>query len=295
MDRRDEGRNVFVLRRKPMGYAMRGAVLRHSIVRLRVLAATASVVWAATMCPAFAQVTETVLYSFKGGSDGGTPYAPLIADLSGPYGAPRALYGTTGFGGAITAPHCINNPGESPGCGTVFKLTPTAYGQTPWTETVLGSFSGGSTGDLPFAGLFARKESSSQTASLYGTTFGGFSGQTGGTVFRVTGQTLTTIYNFTGGSDGSNSQAALISDEAADGTGGALWHGFIGWFEAMWHRLQTDAPKSRTDRLDRATSLGIWGAAMVVTRRLRSLPISRARSMEQLLRAARKTTALSSG
>jgi hypothetical protein len=37
--------------------------------------------------------TETVLYSFTGGSDGGSPAAGLIADNRG------ALYGTAGFGG----------------------------------------------------------------------------------------------------------------------------------------------------------------------------------------------------
>jgi hypothetical protein len=43
----------------------------------------------ATVCPADAQVTETVLYAFLRGSDGGIVYAPVIADLSGPSGAPR--------------------------------------------------------------------------------------------------------------------------------------------------------------------------------------------------------------
>jgi uncharacterized repeat protein (TIGR03803 family) len=96
----------------------------------------------------------------------------------------------------------------------VFKLTPTEYGQTPWTETVLGSFSGGTNGDLPLAGLFARKERISQTASLYGTTSALGGGL--GTVFKVTGHTLTTIWTFAGGSDGSSPQAGLIADEAAD-------------------------------------------------------------------------------
>jgi uncharacterized repeat protein (TIGR03803 family) len=49
--------------------------------------------------------TETVLYSFTGGSDGSCPMSGLILDLSG------NLYGTTEFGGAS-------------GAGVVFKLTP---------------------------------------------------------------------------------------------------------------------------------------------------------------------------
>jgi uncharacterized repeat protein (TIGR03803 family) len=99
----------------------------------------------------------------------------------------------------------------------VFKLTPTEYGQTPWTETVLGSFSGGSDGDVPLAGLFARKEPISQSTSLYGTTSGLNGGP--GAVFKVTGQTLTTIWPFTGGSDGSFPAAPLIANEAVDATG----------------------------------------------------------------------------
>ncbi|MFZ3328527.1 MAG: choice-of-anchor tandem repeat GloVer-containing protein, partial [Methylocella sp.] len=52
--------------------------------------------------------TETVLYSFKGGSDGTNPGAALIADKLG------ALYSTTTFGGGA------GNAGN--GNGTVFKL-----------------------------------------------------------------------------------------------------------------------------------------------------------------------------
>jgi uncharacterized repeat protein (TIGR03803 family) len=104
--------------------------------------------------------TETVLYIFKGGSDGATPYAGLIADNHG------ALYGTTRLGGTGSD-------------GTVFKLTPPAKGQTAWTETVLHSFTG-SDGRNPFAGLIA-----DNWAALYGTTvLGGASDY--GTVFKLT-------------------------------------------------------------------------------------------------------------
>jgi hypothetical protein len=74
-----------------MNYNLCGAVnvLHRSTARLRAPAAAASLVLAATVCPADAQVTETVLYAFLRGSDGGIVYAPVIADLSGPSGAPR--------------------------------------------------------------------------------------------------------------------------------------------------------------------------------------------------------------
>jgi uncharacterized repeat protein (TIGR03803 family) len=52
---------------------------------------------------------ETVLYSFKGGSDGQYPLGGLIMDSAG------NLYGTTEEGGGL---RCRGS------CGTVFKLAP---------------------------------------------------------------------------------------------------------------------------------------------------------------------------
>jgi uncharacterized repeat protein (TIGR03803 family) len=69
--------------------------------------------------------TETVLYSFTGGRDGGGP-GGLIADSSG------NLYGAAG-GGSGTG--CEGSP-----CGVVFKLSPSG------TYTVLYAFTGGSDG-----------------------------------------------------------------------------------------------------------------------------------------------------
>ncbi|MGH6838939.1 MAG: hypothetical protein ACREDT_09070 [Methylocella sp.] len=62
--------------------------------------------------------TETVLYTFKGGSDGGGPVAGLIADSSG------NLYGTTSAGGGLG---CADFFSATPGCGTVFKLAGTGF------------------------------------------------------------------------------------------------------------------------------------------------------------------------
>jgi hypothetical protein len=56
--------------------------------------------------------TETVIYSFQGGSDGATPSGKLL-DVDG------ALYGTTFMGGL-----CPNYGGGANGCGTVFSITP---------------------------------------------------------------------------------------------------------------------------------------------------------------------------
>jgi hypothetical protein len=87
-----------------------------------------------------AQAAEAVLYNFMDSPDGAYPTAGLISDAQG------ALYGTTSEGGI---PNCGPFAPEQTGCGTVFKLTPPASGQTQWTETVLYTFQGGSDGWQP--------------------------------------------------------------------------------------------------------------------------------------------------
>ncbi len=115
---------------------------------------------------------ETVLYSFTGGADGGFPLGGLSIDSAG------TLYGTTNGGGTA-------------GAGVVFKLDKTGK------ETVLYSFTGGSDGGYPFAGLICDSH-----GNLYGTTNGG--GAAGaGVVFKVDRSGHETVlYSFTGGSDG---------------------------------------------------------------------------------------------
>jgi uncharacterized repeat protein (TIGR03803 family) len=97
---------------------------------------------------------ETVLYSFQGQPDGWNPIAGLVRDPAGNF------YGTTLRGGAY-------------GAGTVFEL------DTTGKETVLYSFTGGSDGASPYAGL--TRDSSN---NLYGTAVGG--GRGFGVVFKVT-------------------------------------------------------------------------------------------------------------
>ena len=123
----------------------------------------------------------TVLHSFTGGSDGANPCANLIKDKAGNF------YSTTCGGGAS-------------GNGTVFELAPDG------TETVLYAFQGGSDGATPNSGLEMDKE-----GNLYGTTIWGGAGGNG-TVFEVTPSgTETLLYSFTGGSDGANPNAALVT------------------------------------------------------------------------------------
>ena len=174
----------------------RGRALRHNVSRWGI--ANASRVFRLTP-PATGQTawTETALYSFTGGSDWFKPGVGLSGDKQG------ALYGTTQFGGT--------------GYGTVFRLTPPTTGQKTWTETVLYSFSGGSDGGNPVAGLIFDKE-----GALYSTTLQGGSSN-GGTVFKLTppakGQTAwteTVLYSFcslSSCSDGLRPFARLIFDK----------------------------------------------------------------------------------
>jgi uncharacterized repeat protein (TIGR03803 family) len=134
---------------------------------------------------------ETILYSFKGGSaDGAFPHAPLFRDAAGNF------YSTTVSGG-VTAAVCTEGAGVSPGCGVVFKLSPTGTGQ--WTETVLHRFTG-SDGGNSFSGLVRDK-----AGNFYGATFvGGSHGV--GVVFKLSltssGWKEMVLHNFAGGTDG---------------------------------------------------------------------------------------------
>jgi len=104
--------------------------------------------------------TESVLYAFKGGSDGDNPETGVIMDKAG------NLYGTTFAGGGM---HCSHT---SAGCGTVFKLAPDG------TETVLFAFYA-KRGVQPAAALLMGKH-----GLLYGTATAGGK-HSDGVVFSV--------------------------------------------------------------------------------------------------------------
>lgn len=145
--------------------------------------------------------TETVLYSFKGGTlDGSTPSGLLLRDSTG------SLYGTTREGGHQSA-QCTDSISSTVGCGIVYKLTPTTTGQ--WHETVLHMFTGTDGGNSN-AGLVRDK-----TGNLYGTAGFGGSGNSG-TVFRLshttTGWKITVLHTFTGTTDGINPFAPVAFD-----------------------------------------------------------------------------------
>jgi uncharacterized repeat protein (TIGR03803 family) len=146
-------------------------------------------IWFATMTSGAVAATapsERVLYSFSGIGTFADGAAPLGGLVQGPDGS---LYGTTSEGG-----------GSDCNCGTVFKLTPPATGQTGWTETVIHSFQGyPSDGSSPYSSLVF-----DAAGNLYGTTLLGGSASSG-TVFilqpAATGQTTwteTVLHNFAG-------------------------------------------------------------------------------------------------
>jgi len=150
--------------------------------------------------------TETVLYSFTGGADGGEPFAGVTEDAAG------NLYGTTSGGGDAA---CSLN--YFPGCGVVFKLAPPAQDGGAWTETVLYSFTGGTDGGYPVGGVIQ-----DAADNLYGTTlFGGLDSPYCsfycGVVFKLdTSGNETALYSFTGLADGNNPYSGLIQDAAGN-------------------------------------------------------------------------------
>jgi uncharacterized repeat protein (TIGR03803 family) len=199
--------------------------------------------------PSLGRSTETVLYSFTGGADGGYPLADLAFDSRG------NLYGTAMQGGAS-------------GLGVIFELSHSSAGS--WTETVLHSFAGGYTdGTSPSAGLtpdqsgdfygiaeagqFSRGSAFKLTPSggiwtytvlvtwgspagltfdsssnLYGTT----NGTQDGSVFEVLAPSYSTVdvvYAFVGGSDGANPMYGRLIFDAKGNLYGTTQQGGSGF------------------------------------------------------------------
>lgn len=136
--------------------------------------------------------SETVLYSFSGGSDGDGPFSGLVADKKG------ALYGVTLEGG---------NSACLAGCGTVFKLTPKKSG---YTKSTIYSFGAVPDASTPLGTLVL-----DNTGALYGVTQSGGT-QNDGAVYKLTpgksGYSETVLYSFRGGDDGYFPQAGLVID-----------------------------------------------------------------------------------
>jgi uncharacterized repeat protein (TIGR03803 family) len=191
----------------------------------------------------------TVLHSFAGSpSDGALPYDALARDNAG------NLYGTTYSGGSV------NTCSGRPGCGTVFKVTPSG------TETVLHDFADGSDGALPGGTLtldsagnvygiasgtvsvlfkitpsgvfstiytfsdypgFGNALIMNRAGNLFGTDFNGGNGS--GTVFEVTPQGLeTTLHTFPGGRGDREVNSKLAQDSKGNLYGSVFAGGAFG-------------------------------------------------------------------
>jgi uncharacterized repeat protein (TIGR03803 family) len=130
--------------------------------------------------------TFGALHSFLGAADGGFPYAELMQGVDG------NVYGTALEGGVAN------------GWGTVFKISPNG------SVSNLYSFTGGADGGSPEARLVQGVD-----GSLYGTTSEG-GASSSGTVFKITTNgMLSTLYSFSGSSDGGFPYAGVT--QAADG------------------------------------------------------------------------------
>jgi len=145
--------------------------------------------------------SETILYNFTGGADGGEPSGTSILDAAG------NLYGTAILGGDLSCP-----VGGGEGCGTVWKL------DTSGNLTVLYSFTGSTDGAFPEAGLVM-----DPSGNLYGDADrGGNLSCTApdgcGVVFEISSSGhFTVLHAFSGGAnDGEFPQGALFRDSSGN-------------------------------------------------------------------------------
>ncbi|HEY1707050.1 MAG TPA: choice-of-anchor tandem repeat GloVer-containing protein [Rhizomicrobium sp.] len=147
---------------------------------------------------------ESVLYSFRGGSDGGTPNMPLSLDSAG------NLYGTTSVGGDKT--ECK--------CGVVFKVTPEG------DYTVLKRFQGGGRGATPQGAPVVDAD-----GKVYGTTLTGGAGQfNAGMVYQISpGGKETNLHDFSKlANNGYQPAYGLTKDAAGNMYGTTMFGGAYG-------------------------------------------------------------------
>ena len=161
--------------------------------------------------------TETILYAFLAGDDGGNPEGGVTLAPDG------TLYGATFAGGPGT---CGTYPTTN-GCGTVFSLMPPVSAGGAWQETILTSFLGGSDGIGPASTVTIGGD-----GALYGTTAYGGAGACSvpgepagcGTVYSLTppkspggSWTRAVLYTFQDATDGTVPNGLTL------GTGGVLY------------------------------------------------------------------------
>ena len=160
----------------------------------------------------------STVYEFQGGAaDGAEPHSALTLDSAG------NLYGTTYAGGGTQ--YCFT---YASGCGTVFKLSPSASGVT---ESIIHAFKGTANGVQPTTGV-----TFDDSGNLYGVTYNGGSpcstrySDGCGVVYLLLPQSNgtwkeKTLYNF--GSDYTNVDGSIYPIGQLTYYNGALY-GFAG-------------------------------------------------------------------
>ena len=179
--------------------------------------------------PTSAGLTEHVIYSFIGTTDGYMPMGGLVFDKAG------NLYGTTGYGASLTTER-----------GTVFELSPASNGS--WTFKTIHSFGKFNDGRNPTGSLAI-----DSSGNLYGTAQSGGTHGTGA-VFEVsptaTGWSESVLYSFAYESgDGLNPKSGVILDgkgnlygttyngpRNSDGTVFELSPSGSGWVETILYK-----------------------------------------------------------
>jgi uncharacterized repeat protein (TIGR03803 family) len=136
---------------------------------------------------------ETALYEFQGGADGGFPAASLIVDSAG------NLYGTTVLGGDLNC----EIGGPPPGCGVVFKLTPSGQ------ETVLYTFTGSTDGAWPSNALVMDSVGNLNGTAYYGGDLHCNYGLGCGTVFKIDASGQFSVIHTFKGTDGAFPRALI--------------------------------------------------------------------------------------
>ena len=192
------------------------------------------------------------LYSFTGGTDGGTPFGGLVQGTDG------QLYGTTSAGGDLTL-----NSGF--GDGTLFKVT------TNGVLTTLVAFEG-TNGASPEGSLFMAAD-----GNYYGTANAGGAADLAslgntlfpcsyGTIFQWnTNGTLSTLLTFNGNYDGNSPHCALVQgrDGGLYGTtteGGAYDYGVGASGDGSVFRLSVAPPRIGSAARTGSTFSFTWNA-----------------------------------
>lgn len=154
---------------------------------------------------------QTVLHTFTGGTDGGSPNGFVSLDSAG------NLYGAALIGGNLA--DCSGT-----GCGLVFKI------DSSGNETELYDFTGGADGALPNASFLMDAR-----GNLYGTAIAGgdltcsFGGNAGcGVVFNVTPAGKERVLYTFHGADGATPNYGLIKDAKGNGYSTTTYGGVDG-------------------------------------------------------------------